>query len=91
MIQDSGDFCGFVPYEMEDSNETYFNLIFNRNSGFTFGKAGKVVLAIRSTHGLEVPLTDDQGGTKYTIYFENCIETAFIFFFQAICWWIRNM
>ena len=32
-----------------------------RNSGFTFGKAGKVVLAIRSTHGLEVPLTDESG------------------------------
>ena len=32
-----------------------------RNSGFTFGKAGKVVLAVRSTHGLEVPLTDENG------------------------------
>lgn len=32
-----------------------------RNSGFTFGKAGKVVLAIRSTHGLEVPLSDENG------------------------------
>lgn len=32
-----------------------------RNSGFTIGKAGKVVLAVRSTHGLEVPLTDENG------------------------------
>lgn len=32
-----------------------------RNSGFTFGKAGKVVLAIRSTHGLQVPLSDETG------------------------------
>jgi tRNA wybutosine-synthesizing protein 3 len=32
-----------------------------RNSGFTSGKAGKVVLAIRSTHGLEVPLSDEDG------------------------------
>jgi len=32
-----------------------------RNSGFTFGKSGKVVLAIRSTHGLQVPLSDDKG------------------------------
>ena len=32
-----------------------------RNSGFTFGKAGKVVLAIRSTHGLQVPLSDESG------------------------------
>ena len=39
-----------------------------RNSGFTFGKAGKVVLAIRSTHGLEVPLTDESGN-----YFKKII------------------
>lgn len=32
-----------------------------RNSGLTVGKHGKVVLAVRSTHGLEVPLTDDKG------------------------------
>ena len=32
-----------------------------RNSGLTVGKAGKIVLAVRSTHGLEVPLTDNQG------------------------------
>ena len=32
-----------------------------RNSGFTYGKAGKVVLAIRSTHGLQVPLSDEEG------------------------------
>jgi len=32
-----------------------------RNSGFTFGKGGKVVLAIRSTHGLQVPLSDESG------------------------------
>ena len=32
-----------------------------RNSGLTLGKAGKIVLAVRSTHGLEVPLTDNDG------------------------------
>ena len=32
-----------------------------RNSGFTYGKSGKVVLAIRSTHGLQVPLSDEEG------------------------------
>ena len=32
-----------------------------RNSGLTLGKSGKVVLAVRSTHGLEVPLTDNLG------------------------------
>ena len=32
-----------------------------RNSGFTFGKGGKVVLAVRSTHGLQVPLSDESG------------------------------
>ena len=32
-----------------------------RNSGLTVGRGGKVVAAVRSTHGLEVPLTDDSG------------------------------
>eukprot|EP00092_Neocalanus_flemingeri_P018171 GFUD01019668.1.p1 GENE.GFUD01019668.1~~GFUD01019668.1.p1 ORF type:complete len:243 (+),score=70.37 GFUD01019668.1:44-772(+) len=32
-----------------------------RNSGLSVGKAGKIVVAVRSTHGLEVPLTDDEG------------------------------
>ena len=32
-----------------------------RNSGITVGKNGKTVIAVRSTHGLEVPLTDDDG------------------------------
>ena len=32
-----------------------------RNSGITVGKKGKTVIAVRSTHGLEVPLTDDDG------------------------------
>ena len=32
-----------------------------RNSGITVSKNGKTVTAVRSTHGLEVPLTDDQG------------------------------
>ena len=32
-----------------------------RNSGLTLGKAGKIVLAVRSTHGLEAPLTDKLG------------------------------
>ena len=32
-----------------------------RNSGLTQGRAGKLVAAVRSTHGLEVPLSTDQG------------------------------
>jgi len=32
-----------------------------RNSGLTLGKSGKITLAVRSTHGLEVPLTDPEG------------------------------
>lgn len=31
-----------------------------KNSGMTVGKRNKIVLAIRSTHGLEVPLSDSQ-------------------------------
>jgi len=30
-----------------------------RNSGITLGKHGKIILAVRSCIGLEVPLTDD--------------------------------
>jgi hypothetical protein len=33
-----------------------------RNSGLTVGKAGKVVLAVRSSHGLEVPLSHPESG-----------------------------
>ena len=57
-----------------------FFKFFNRNSGFTFGKAGKVVLAIRSTHGLEVPLTDDQGKTKYTISLRTALKLHLFIF-----------
>jgi len=32
-----------------------------RNSGITLGKSGKVVSAVRSTHALEVPVSDDSG------------------------------
>ena len=32
-----------------------------RNSGLTLGKSGKITLAVRSTHGLETPLTDAAG------------------------------
>ena len=32
-----------------------------RNTGLTVGKAGKLVLAVRSTHGLELPLSDGHG------------------------------
>ena len=43
-------------------NLLYFSLESGyRNSGLTVGKAGKIVLAVRSTHGLEVPLTDHHG------------------------------
>lgn len=30
-----------------------------RNSGLTVGKTGKIIMAVRSTHGLEVPLSHD--------------------------------
>ncbi|KAM4727881.1 tRNA wybutosine-synthesizing protein 3 homolog isoform 2-T2 [Anableps anableps] len=30
-----------------------------KNSGLTVGKTGKIILAVRSTHGLEVPLSRD--------------------------------
>ena len=33
-----------------------------RNSGLTLGKAGKIVLAVRSTHGLEVPMSHPDSG-----------------------------
>lgn len=32
-----------------------------RNSGTVFGRHGNVTLAVRGTHGLEVPLSDEQG------------------------------
>ncbi len=32
-----------------------------RNTGLTVGKSGKLVLAVRSSHGLELPLSDRQG------------------------------
>ena len=37
-----------------------------RNSGITWGRAGKLVMAVRSTHGLEVPITDDAGAELVT-------------------------
>ena len=83
MIQDSGKFSRFDPYEIENLyKHIYFFYFFNRNSGFTFGKAGKVVLAIRSTHGLEVPLTDDQGKTKIHNSNVKCIKIVFIYYFR---------
>ncbi len=30
-------------------------------SGITIGRAGKIVAAVRSTHGLEVPITNENG------------------------------
>jgi len=33
-----------------------------RNSGITLGRAGKVVAAVRSTHGLEVPISGESEG-----------------------------
>ena len=32
-----------------------------KNSGVTLGKRDKFVVATRSSHGLEIPLTDDRG------------------------------
>ena len=48
-----------------------------RNSGLTLGKAGKIVLAVRSTHGLEVPLTDTSGNLIVDEkYIEFVVEQA---------------
>ena len=37
-----------------------------RNSGITMGNKGKLVTAVRSTHGLEVPITDEDGALLVT-------------------------
>ena len=44
-----------------------------RNSGLTLGKSGKIVLAVRSTHGLEIPLTDNDGRVLVTREYVDCI------------------
>lgn len=46
----------FITISLLSSLESGF-----KNSGLTMGKNGKLILAVRSTHGLEVPLTDDDG------------------------------
>ena len=44
------------------SHTSFFSLESGfRNSGMTVGKSSKIVLATRSSHGLEVPLTDEDG------------------------------
>jgi len=48
-----------------------------RNSGLTQGRAGKLVAAVRSTHGLEVPLSTDQGMLLVSDeYIEYLLNTA---------------
>jgi len=44
-----------------------------RNSGITLGRAGKVVAAVRSTHGLEVPISDEEGNLLVTKEFVTFI------------------
>ena len=40
-----------------------------RNSGLTVARSGKIVVAVRSTHGLEVPVTDDLGHDLVTSHY----------------------
>ncbi|XP_033643505.1 tRNA wybutosine-synthesizing protein 3 homolog [Asterias rubens] len=47
-----------------------------RNSGITIGKAGKVMVAVRSTHGLEVPLSDDARLLVSTEYLAFLVDQA---------------
>ncbi len=48
-----------------------------KNSGLTVGKNGKIVLAVRSAHGLEAPLTDDQGKILISReYFDFLVNSA---------------
>uniref|UniRef100_A0A3Q0QTD5 tRNA wybutosine-synthesizing protein 3 homolog n=1 Tax=Amphilophus citrinellus TaxID=61819 RepID=A0A3Q0QTD5_AMPCI len=46
---------------LEDAQLMHFVSINSgfRNSGVTVGKTGKIIMAVRSTHGLEVPLSHD--------------------------------
>ena len=44
-----------------------------RNSGMTMAKSGKIVVAVRSTHGLEVPVTDDLGHDLVTSHYVKFI------------------
>ncbi|XP_011741168.2 tRNA wybutosine-synthesizing protein 3 homolog isoform X3 [Macaca nemestrina] len=53
--------CGWLlvthkPCEKDDVHSVAIDSGF-RNSGITVGKRGKIMLAVRSTHGLEVPLS----------------------------------
>lgn len=47
-----------------------------RNSGITVGKRGKIMLAVRSTHGLEVPLTHKGKLMVTEEYVEFLLTTA---------------
>lgn len=48
-----------------------------RNTGMTISKAGKIVVAVRSTHGMEVPLTDDAGESFVSpTYLEYLVRKA---------------
>ncbi|KAG8437180.1 hypothetical protein GDO86_008030 [Hymenochirus boettgeri] len=47
-----------------------------RNSGITVGKKGKIVMAVRSTHGLEVPLSQNGKCLVSQEYIEFLVQTA---------------
>ncbi|XP_033095481.1 tRNA wybutosine-synthesizing protein 3 homolog [Anneissia japonica] len=47
-----------------------------RNSGISIGKRGKIMLAIRSTHGLEVPLSKEGRLLINTEYLHHITELA---------------
>ncbi|XP_061175488.1 tRNA wybutosine-synthesizing protein 3 homolog [Saccostrea echinata] len=47
-----------------------------RNSGISIGNKGKIIVAVRSTHGLEVPLSQDGELLVTNTYIERLIEIA---------------
>ncbi|XP_062612113.1 tRNA wybutosine-synthesizing protein 3 homolog [Saccostrea cucullata] len=47
-----------------------------RNSGISIGNKGKIIVAVRSTHGLEVPLSQDGELLVTNKYIEKLIEIA---------------
>ncbi|KAJ8038573.1 tRNA wybutosine-synthesizing protein 3-like [Holothuria leucospilota] len=48
----------------------------HRNSGITVGNSGKIISAVRSTHGLEVPLTEKGTNFASPEYLEFLAKTA---------------
>ncbi|XP_048760556.1 tRNA wybutosine-synthesizing protein 3 homolog isoform X2 [Ostrea edulis] len=47
-----------------------------RNSGISIGNKGKIIVAVRSTHGLEVPLSQDGELLVTNMYIEKLVQIA---------------